>query len=158
MKILLLTIGTTNQTYLQEGIREYVSRLNHYAKFSMIELPNVKRSRKISHEEIVRKEGRLILNQIRDSDYLIILDNKSSRSYSSIQFSDKLQKWMLIGKKRLIFLIGGAYGFSKEIYNRRNEEFSLSKMTFSHQMVRLVFLEQLYRAYTILNHHPYHHE
>ena len=157
MKIVLLAIGKTNQQYLIDGITEYQKRLQHYIQFEILEISNIKNTKNLSDSELMKKEGELILNQIQPSDYLVLLDDKG-KSFTSTKFSKKLQGWMLSGKKRLIFVIGGAYGFSDSVYSRGNEKLSLSEMTFSHQMVRLFFIEQLYRGYTILNHEPYHHQ
>ena len=156
MKIVLLTIGKTNQRYLNDGIREYANRLSHYTQFEIIEIPNLKKSKSLSKPEIVAKEGLLILDYIKYSDRLVLLDN-NGRNLSSTMLASRLQSWMLLGKKRLIFVVGGAFGFSEAVYKRSDEELSLSKMTFPHQMVRLFFVEQIYRAYTILNNEPYHH-
>ena len=157
MKIILIVVGKTNKEYLIEEISDYRRKLKHYMNLEIVEIPNVKNKKNLSQEEIIKKEGGMILKQINNSDYLVLLDDKGD-NFTSVQFSNKLQKWMLNRRKRLIFVIGGAYGFSKEIYNRGNEKLSLSKMTFSHQMVRLFFVEQLYRGYTILNNQPYHHK
>ena len=123
----------------------------------MIEIPNIKKSKNLTKLELMKKEGDLVLKNIQNSDHLVLLDEKG-KEYNSIKFSEKIQNWMLSGKKRIVFVIGGSYGFSNDLYQRGNEKISLSKMTFSHQMVRLFFLEQLYRGYSILNNQPYHHE
>ena len=157
MKIVLLTIGKTSEKYLIEGIAQYQKRLKHYTQFEMLEIPNLKNAKNFSNSELMKKEGELILKQLQNSDHLVLLDDKGT-SFTSPKFAEKLQCWMLSGKKRLVFVIGGAYGFSEDVYVRGNEKLSLSKMTFSHQMVRLFFVEQIYRGYTILNNEPYHHE
>ena len=157
MKIVLLTIGKTSEKYLIEGIAQYQKRLKHYAHFEMIEILNIKNAQNFSSAELMKKEGELILKQLQRSDHLVILDDKG-KDFTSPKFSEKLQNWMLSGKKRLVFVVGGAYGFSEQVYSRGNEKLSLSKMTFSHQMVRLFFVEQIYRGYTILNNEPYHHQ
>ena len=157
MKIVLITIGKTNEKYLIEGISNYQKRLKHYINFEMTEIVNIKNTKNLSELELMKKEGELILKQIQSSDYLVLLDDKG-KDFTSPKFAQKLQQWMLSGKKRLVFVVGGAYGFSEEVYKRGNEKISLSKMTFSHQMVRLFFVEQIYRGYTILNNEPYHHE
>ena len=123
----------------------------------MIEIPNIKKSQNLSKIELAKKEGDLILKNIQKSDHLVLLDDKG-KEYNSLKFSEKIQNWMLTSKKRIIFVVGGAYGFSKDIYHRADEKLSLSKMTFSHQMIRLFFIEQLYRGFSILNNEPYHHE
>jgi 23S rRNA (pseudouridine1915-N3)-methyltransferase len=153
----LISIGKTKEKYINEGITKYLKRLKFYTQFDSFEIPNIKSSRSLSNLEIVRKEGELILKLLHDRDYLVILDDKGN-SFTSIQFSDKLHSWMLSSKKRLVFVIGGAYGFSDKVYQKGDEILSLSKMTFSHQMARLFFLEQIYRSYTILNKEPYHNE
>ena len=157
MKIVLITIGKTNEKYLIEGISDYQKRLKHYTNFERIEIANIKNAKNFSESELMKKEGELILKQIQNSDHLVLLDDKG-KDFTSQKFAQKLQQWMLSGKKRLVFVVGGAYGFSDEIYKRGNEKLSLSKMTFSHQMVRLFFVEQIYRGYSILNNEPYHHE
>jgi len=157
MKIVLLTIGKTSEKYLIEGIAQYQKRLKHYTQFEMLEILNIKNAKNFSNAELIKKEGELILKQLQNSDHLILLDNKG-KDFTSTKFAEKLQSWMLSGKKRLVFVVGGAYGFSEEMYSRGNEKISLSKMTFSHQMVRLFFVEQIYRGYTILNNEPYHHQ
>ena len=157
MKIVLLTIGKTSEKYLIEGIAQYQKRLKHYTQFEMLEIPNIKNAKNFSNAELMKKEGDLILKNLQNSDHLVLLDDKG-KDFTSVKFAQKLQSWMLSGKKRLVFVIGGAYGFSDAVYQRGNEKLSLSKMTFSHQMVRLFFIEQIYRGYTILNNEPYHHE
>ena len=157
MKIVLLTIGKTSESYLIEGVSQFQKRLQHYTKFEMIEILNIKKVKNISNLELIRKEGKLILKYLQSLDHLVILDDKG-KDFSSPQFAEKLQGWMLSGKKRLVFVVGGAFGVSEAVYARANEKISLSRMTFSHQMVRLFFIEQIYRGYTILNNEPYHHE
>lgn len=157
MKIVLLTIGKTNERYLVDGIQHYQNRLKHYMPFDIIEIPNIKKAQNLSKTELKRKEGLLITQYIQSTDYVILLDDKGKTS-SSLEFAQKLESWLNSGKKRLLFVVGGAYGFSDEIYSKASRKCSLSKMTFSHQMVRLFFAEQLYRAFTILKNEPYHHE
>ena len=157
MKIVLLAIGKTKEQYLIEGISQYQKRLNHYTQFELLEIPNIKNANNLSDSELLRKEGELILQQLQPSDHLVLLDDKG-KDFTSSKFAEKLQGWLLSSKKRLVFVVGGAYGFSEQVYQRGNEKLSLSKMTFSHQMVRLFFVEQIYRGYTILNNEPYHHE
>ena len=157
MKILLLVVGKTSEQYLIDGISEYQKRLQHYIRFEILEIPNIKKAKNISNVELIKKEGESILNTLHSSDYLVLLDEKG-KGFTSLKFSQKLQGWMLSGKKRLVFVVGGAYGFSEEIYIRGDEKLSLSNMTFSHQMVRLFLVEQIYRGYTILNNEPYHHK
>ena len=157
MKIVLLAIGKTNEQYLIEGISQYQKRLKHYIQFEMLEIPNIKKAKSFSNTELMKRQGELILKQLQSSDHLVLLDDKG-KYFTSLKLSEKLQSWMLSGKKRLVFVIGGAYGFSEDVYARGDEKLSLSKMTFSHQMVRLFFVEQIYRGYTILNNEPYHHQ
>ena len=157
MKIVLLTIGKTSDKYLIDGIAQYQNRLKHYTQFEILEIPNLKNAKNFSNAELMKKEGDLILKQLKYSDHLVLLDDKG-KDFTSTKFAQKLQRWMLSAKKRLVFVVGGAYGFSEHVYARGNEKLSLSKMTFSHQMVRLFFVEQIYRGYTILNNEPYHHE
>ena len=155
MKIVLFVVGKTKEKYLLEGISKYQRRIMNYIKFDICELQNIKKTKNSSNFDLMKKEGDLILKKIQSSDYLILLDEKG-KTFSSSSFANKIQSWMLSGKKRLVFVVGGAYGFSPTIYNRANERVSLSRLTFSHQMVRLFFVEQLYRGYTILNNEPYH--
>ena len=157
MKIVLLTIGKTKKSFLSEGIKKYLLKLKHYTNLESIEIDNVKFSKNISESELINKEAELLISKLSPSDYLILLDEKG-RQYSSLEFSKKLNNWMIGSKKRLVFIIGGAYGVSKTVSSRVDEILSFSSMTFSHQMIRLFFLEQLYRAYTIINNNPYHHE
>jgi len=157
MKIVLLVVGKTSEQYLIDGISKYQKRLQHYIGFEILEIPNIKKAKNISNTELMKKEGKSILNTLHPSDYLVLLDEKG-KGFTSLKFSQKLQGWMLSGKKRLVFVVGGAYGFSEEIYIRGDEKLSLSNMTFSHQMVRLFLVEQIYRGYTILNNEPYHHK
>ena len=157
MKIVLVVVGKTNEKYLIEGISDYQKRLKHYINFEIVEILNIKNAKNFSEKQLIKKEGEMILKQINNSDYLVLLDDQGNE-FSSLSFADKLQKWMISGKKKLVFVVGGAYGFSQQVYDRGNKRLSLSKMTFSHQMVRLFFVEQLYRGYTILNNEPYHHK
>ena len=157
MKIVLLTIGKTKKSFLSEGIKKYLLKLKHYTNLESIEIDNVKFSKNISESELINKEAELLISKLAPSDYVILLDEKG-RQYSSLEFSKKLNNWMIGSKKRLVFIIGGAYGVSKTVSSRVDEILSFSSMTFSHQMIRLFFLEQLYRAYTIINNNPYHHE
>lgn len=140
-----------------EGESEYLKRLKRYAPIEKIELPDIKGAKKMSQSEIKQKEGALILSKLIATDIVILLDDKG-KDYSSIQFSKWLQNKMNTSIKSLVFIVGGAYGFSAELYARSQEKLSISKMTFSHQMIRMIFFEQLYRAFSILNNEPYHHE
>ncbi len=157
MKIELWGIGKTTEDYLKTGIQTYQNRLKHYLSFDIEIIPNIKKRKNLNFEQIKTKEGELILEKLQKSDFLILLDDKG-KSFTSEQFAKHIDKLMAQGHRRVIFLIGGAYGFSEAIYKRSNAKISLSAMTFSHQMVRLFFVEQLYRAFTILKNEPYHHE
>ena len=157
MKIVLLSVGKTNIDFIREGIYEYLKRLKFYVKFENIELNVLKNSKNLSKNELLKKEAELILSNISDSDFVINLDEKG-RGLSSSEFAKQISKYRIMSKKKIVFIIGGAYGFSEEIYSRSNDSISLSSMTFSHQMVRLFFVEQLYRSFTILNNESYHHE
>ena len=157
MKIVLLTVGKTSQKNIEEEILLYSKRLSHYTDFELQEIPSLKISAKISQSELKKSEGQMVMKYLNSSDYVVLLD-ENGKSYSSIDFSKKIEKFMLNSFKRVVFVIGGAFGFSDELYSRCNEKVSLSNMTFSHQMVRLFFVEQLYRAFTIINNEKYHHQ
>ncbi|MFL2585879.1 MAG: 23S rRNA (pseudouridine(1915)-N(3))-methyltransferase RlmH [Parvicellaceae bacterium] len=157
MKIKLIVVGKTNASYLIDGEKEYEKRLKHYCKLQEILIPDVKKGGKLSEIDLKKKEGDLILSKLNNSDYFILLDDKG-KSYSSSEFAALIQEKMLSSVKTLVFVVGGAFGFSDEVYQRANAKLSLSKMTFSHQMVRLIFKEQLYRAFSILKGEKYHHE
>ena len=157
MKIVLLVIGKTDEAYLETGISKYISRLEHYAQFEMKVIPDIKNRKTLSEAQQKKLEGDLLLSQFMAGDEIVLLD-ENGKTFSSRGFSQWIEHQMNTGCKRLVFVIGGPYGFSQEVYDRANEKISLSKMTFSHEMVRVIFAEQLYRAFTILNHEPYHHE
>ncbi|MGB5363852.1 MAG: 23S rRNA (pseudouridine(1915)-N(3))-methyltransferase RlmH [Aureibaculum sp.] len=157
MKIKLLAIGKTDDKRLQELIVEFQKRLKHYIKFEIEIIPDLKRVKNITVDQRKQKEGMLILNKIDATDQLILLDEKGHQ-FRSIEFSRFLQKKMNSGIKQLVFTIGGPYGFSDEVYQKAQGKVSLSKMTFSHQMIRLFLVEQLYRAFTIIKNEPYHNE
>lgn len=157
MKVCLLVIGKTDAAYLRSGIEEYEKRLSRYLPYEMKILPDVKNARNLEEEVQKEKEGKMLLEEMQRTDWVVLLDDKG-RQQSSLEFSNYLAQKMLGGIKRLVFVIGGPYGFSPAVYQRANEKLSLSKMTFSHQMVRLIFVEQLYRGMTILKGEPYHHE
>lgn len=156
MKITLLLNGKIEDDYIATGFSVYEKRLKHYISFESIVIPALKNTKAISTEQQKQKEGELILKNIQSSDKLILLD-ENGKEYNSIGFSQFIQKEMNSGNKNLVLVVGGPYGFSEEIYKRANGKIALSKMTFSHQMVRLFFVEQLYRAMTILKNEPYHH-
>ena len=157
MKVKLICVGKTISKYLIEGENEYLQRLSHYNNVEKIEIPEIKNAKNLSKEQIKKTEGDLILKQIQSTDTVVLLDENGT-AFSSVKFADFIQKKFNSGGKNLVFIIGGAYGFSDEIYAMANDKISLSKMTFSHQMVRLFFLEQLYRGFTILKGEPYHHK
>lgn len=156
MKISLMQVGGTVDKYLKSGVDEYVKRLSHYTKFTIVEISDLKNASKLSREELKKKEGQEILKKINPEDIVILLDERG-KLYSSEEFASFIQAKMNQSTKSLIFVIGGAFGFSEDVYNRANGKISLSKMTFSHRMIRLLFTEQLYRAFTILRNEPYHH-
>lgn len=157
MKIKLICVGKTIKPFLKDGEQEYLKRLKHYTPVEKIEIPELKNAKKLSEEQIKQQEGQLILNQIKPGELIVLLDERG-KQFGSIDFSKYLQKKFNSGGKGIAFIIGGAYGFSDEIYAKATDKISLSKMTFSHQMVRMFFLEQIYRGFTILKGEPYHHE
>lgn len=157
MKIELAVIGKTSIGYLKQGIDEYIKRLKHYVPFEIKYIDDIKNAKNISEDQQKRTEGAKILSLLDKSDFVVLLD-EHGKEYTSIQYSSYIQKRMLSGAKKVVFVIGGPYGFSQEVYDRANDKISFSKMTFNHEMIRLIFTEQLYRAYTIINHEPYHHE
>jgi 23S rRNA (pseudouridine1915-N3)-methyltransferase len=156
MQIKLIAIGKTDNKSLIGLIEDYTKRLGHYIKFEFEIIPDIKNVKHLSETEQKEKEGELILSKTQTSDVLILLD-ENGKQFDSVQFSEYLQKHMNSGIKKLVFVIGGPYGFSNTLYQRANGKIGLSKMTFSHQMVRLFFIEQLYRGFTILKNEPYHH-
>ena len=157
MKITLLTVGKTTNANLVSLQDEYQKRLKFYIPFEMVVIPELKNTKNLSIAEQQEKEADLILKQLETSDEVVLLDDKG-KQFTSMGFSEYISKKMLASHKRMVFVVGGPYGFSERVYNRANGKVSLSAMTFSHQMIRLVFVEQLYRAMTILNNEPYHHE
>jgi len=157
MRIVLLVIGKTDAGYFVDAIAEYRKRLEHYIPFELQIIPDLKNTKSLTVDQQKEKEGELILKALQSGDYLVLLDEKG-KEYSSLQFASYIEKKTHTVSKRLVFVIGGPYGFSRDVYSKANEKLTLSRMTFSHQMVRLVFMEQLYRAMTILNNEPYHHE
>lgn len=157
MKITLLTIGKTEDSYLREGIEKYIKRLKHYINFKLVELPDVKNTKNLSEDQQKAKEAELIAKNITNTDHVILLD-EHGQQFTSKQFSGLFNKKMVGSIQHIVFVIGGPYGFDPSLQNRADEKLSLSKMTFSHQMVRLFFLEQVYRAFTIIKGEPYHHE
>ena len=156
MKTELILVGKTVNKHFNAGINDYVERIGHYMPFSIITIPELKNTKNLSESQQKEREGELILKQIQSTDTVVLLD-EHGKEFRSIEFGDWIQKKQNTAR-RLIFVIGGPYGFSNDVYERANEKISLSKMTFSHQMVRLIFTEQIYRACTIIKGEPYHHE
>lgn len=155
MRITLMQNGKTRDPFIAEGVEEFRKRVVHYAPFAVETIPDLKNSRNMTMKEVMETEGRMLLKRIKPQEYLLLLDERG-KEYNSIEFAGYLNS--LEGRvNHLIFLIGGPYGFSPEVYHRANAMFSLSKLTFSHQLVRVIFMEQLYRAFTILKGEPYHH-
>jgi 23S rRNA (pseudouridine1915-N3)-methyltransferase len=157
MKITLLEIGKTEADYLKKGIDIYLKRISHYIPFNELVIPSLKKAGSLSEAIQKQKEGELILNLLYPADELILLDEKGER-FSSVTFARFIEKKMVDGNHNIVFAIGGPYGFSKDVYTRARSGISLSEMTFSHQMVRLIFAEQFYRAMTIIKGEPYHHQ
>jgi 23S rRNA (pseudouridine1915-N3)-methyltransferase len=157
MKITFLTVGKTDEAYLKEGIDKYIKRLKHYTRFAVVEIDELKNTKSLTREQQKAREGELILKKIAPLDHLILLD-ENGIELSSQQFAAYIDKKALGSVDHLVFAVGGPYGFSNEVYDRANDKIALSAMTFSHQMVRLFFVEQLYRAFTILKGEPYHHQ
>lgn len=157
MRLTLVTVGKTDITWVKEGLEMYVSRLRHYVPFELFEIPELKNMSAFSKDQIKLREGELILKALKPSDEVLLLD-EHGKEYRSLEFAAMLNDRMSRGGRDLTFVIGGAYGFSDAVYARADGKLSLSKMTFSHQLVRTVFAEQLYRAFTIIRGEPYHHE
>jgi len=157
MKISLIVVGKTTEKYFMDAVNEYTARLKHFFSFEMTVVPDIKNTKSLNPEQIKEKEGVEIGKYIEPGDFVVLLDERGKR-FTSVKFADYLEKKMLGSEKRLVFIIGGAYGFSQKIYAVAHEKISVSDMTFSHQMIRLIFTEQLYRAGTILKGLPYHHE
>ena len=157
MKAIFLVVGKTVDKHFIASTDEYISRIKHYMGFEMVVIPELKNTKNLSEEQQKEKEGEQILKTIQPGDYVILLDEAGAER-RSIEFAQWLEKKMNAGSKRLIFIVGGPYGFSPAVYAAANEKISLSKMTVSHQMIRMIFTEQFYRAMTILNNEPYHHE
>ena len=156
MRITLLTMGKTDIRWVAEGLEMYASRISHYAPFSVKELPELKNVGALGPEQIKRREAECLLKSVKPQDMVILLD-EHGEEYTSLQFASRLEKMMQAGRD-MVFVVGGAYGFAPEVYERASSKLSLSKMTCSHQLVRTVFAEQLYRAFTILRGEPYHNE
>lgn len=156
MKIKFICIGKTGKDFLIAGENEYLARLKYYLSVERIEIPDLKNQSKMSFEQIKEAEGKEILSKTNSGDHIILLD-ENGKQFGSEEFAELLQGKMNTGIKTLVFVVGGAFGFSQAVYERANSKISLSKMTFSHQMIRMIFFEQLYRAMTILKNEPYHH-
>lgn len=157
MNIRLLLVGKTEEQYLKQGIDDYRGRMTHYCKFSIVEIPELKNVKALTREQIKEKEGELILKNVAPSDDLILLDERG-KMFTSVEWAREMEKKFLYSSRDITFVIGGSYGFSEAVYNRADGKISLSKMTFSHQLCRVIFLEQLYRMFTIIKGEPYHHE
>lgn len=157
MKITLLTVGKTDKEWVREGLDIYVSRLKHYIPFSVVEIPELKNVSALTRDQIKTREGELILKNIRPTDDVILLDERG-KEHSSTELAKIIQDKLSYGSRDIVYVIGGAYGFSDQVYKRADSKLSLSRMTFSHQMVRAIFAEQIYRAFTIMRGEPYHHE
>lgn len=157
MKTVLLVVGKTTDKHFIASIEEYVSRINHYMPFAIEVIPELKGTKNLSESQQKEREAELIKKVLLPGDYIVLLD-EHGRERRSVEFASWMQKKMASGPRRLVFMVGGPYGFAPEIHKLGNEEISLSQMTLSHQMIRLLFVEQIYRAMTILNGEPYHHE
>ncbi len=157
MKIVLLTVGKTEDAYIREGIDKFVKRLKHYTRLEITDLPELKNTKALTQEQQKSKEAEMILKKITPHDHVVLLD-ENGMEFSSVQFADYLDKKAIGSVQSLIFVIGGPYGFDSSVYERANAKLTLSRMTFSHQMVRLFFVEQLYRAFSIIKGEPYHHQ
>lgn len=157
MVIELIVVGKTAEAWLESGIREYTGRLSHYIRLTVTVIPELKNAKNLRTEQIKTAEGELILDKVAGGDLVVLLDENGKQPDGSAAFAAWLQSIMNRGTRKLVFVIGGAYGFSNGVYERADEKISLSRLTFSHQMVRLIFAEQLYRAFTILGGEPYHH-
>ncbi len=157
MKIELWVVGKTSFDYIDDGVEVYLKRLKNYIPFQIMVFQDIKNAKNMSPDELKKKEGEQMLSKLSSDDFFVLMD-ENGKEFSSVEYANYLEKQMIQGKKRLIFVIGGAFGFSKEMYDRANQKISLSKMTFSHQMIRLFFVEQLYRAMTILKNEPYHNQ
>ena len=157
MKIVFLTVGKTEDAYLKDGIDKYVKRLKHYTRLEILELAELKNTKALTPEQQKVKEAEMILKKVSPLDHVVLLDENGTE-FSSKQFANYLDKKAISSTSTLIFVVGGPYGFDQTVYARANDKLSLSRMTFSHQMIRLLFTEQLYRAFTIIKGEPYHHE
>ena len=157
MKIALLQVGKTSERYLAEGIAAFEERIRKYSAFEIITIPDLRSTRSMPVKDQKAREGEKLLHFFNKDDYIVILDDKG-KEFSTMEFSSWLEKILILQKKRILFVTGGAWGFSDEVYRKADMRLSLSRLTFSHQMVRLLFIEQLYRAFTVIKGEPYHHE
>lgn len=157
MEIELMTVGKTTSKIIIAGIEEYTKRLRHYIPYSINMLPDVRNAGKLKADQQKEAEGEMILSKLSASDFVVLLDERG-KEYTSMEFSAFIERQMVAGRKKVVFVVGGPYGFSQAVYDRADSKLSLSKMTFNHEMVRLFFTEQIYRAMTILRNEPYHHE
>lgn len=157
MKITLLVVGKTVEQHFIKGIEDYTERIKHFIPFDIEVIPDLKNTKSLSTKEVKEREGEMIAKQISAGDYVVLLDERG-KEFRSVEFADYIGKKMNVVSKRLVFVVGGAYGFSDKVYALANEKISMSKMTFSHQMIRLIVTEQIYRAMSIINNLPYHHE
>ena len=157
MKIALLQVGKTSERYLAEGIAAFEERIRKYSAFEIITIPDLRSTRSMPVKDQKAREGEKILQFFKKDDYIVILDDKG-KEFSTMEFSSWLEKILILQKKRILFVTGGAWGFSDEVYGKADMRLSLSRLTFSHQMVRLLFIEQLYRAFTVIKGEPYHHK
>lgn len=157
MKITFITVGKTEDAYLKDGIEKYVKRLKYYTKLEMAEIPELKNTKALTEDQQKAKEAELILKKITPLDHVILLDENGTE-FTSVQFANYINKRSVTSSANLVFVVGGPYGFDESVYQRANDKISLSRMTFSHQMVRLFFTEQLYRAFSIIKGEPYHHQ
>ena len=157
MKIKLIVIGKTNEKYLKQGLVKYEDRLKHYAKYEMVVIPDVKKGKKENRQFQQEEEGRMILSKVSNSDHLVLLDERG-KTFSSMNYAKHMEKKMVGGVSSIVYVIGGPFGFSKAVYDRCNDKLSLSAMTLSHQMIRLFFVEAIYRTFTIIRGEKYHNE
>lgn len=157
MKIVFLVIGKTSERFISDGMTMFTNRIGHYCQYETVIVGDIKGGGKLSKEALKQAEGAAFLKQIKPGDTVVLLD-ENGKTYDSRGFANQMQKWMNAGPKRLVFVVGGAFGFSQEMYAAAQGKLSMSKMTTSHQLIRVIFLEQLYRAFTIINNEPYHND
>ncbi|MCM1075789.1 MAG: 23S rRNA (pseudouridine(1915)-N(3))-methyltransferase RlmH [Bacteroides sp.] len=157
MKIVIIAVGKTSTDYIAKGMEEYLKRINRYISVEVIVIPDIKSSKAITEDVQKQQEGRAILSSLQSGDVVTLLDERG-KELTSREFSGLIERRMIQGLKRLVFVIGGPYGFAREVYERADDKLSLSRMTFTHEMIRLFFTEQIYRAMTIMRGEPYHHD